>query len=68
MRTRGDSYGEHDAAMRWLEEHDPDATNPGYAKRHGLIGRALARQIKRREVSLAYIEDVERRREDAPVA
>ena len=61
MRTRGDSYGEHDAAMRWLEEHDPEASTAGYHDQLGIIGRAKARQLKRREVSLAHLEDIERR-------
>lgn len=52
MGRYGDDYGEDDDGMRWLRAHDPDAGSPGWARRVGIVDHAVARQVRRFEVSL----------------
>ena len=55
----GDLYGESDAGMRWLKDHDPDALHDGYAGRVGIIDHANSRRLRRNEYSMRELEVLE---------
>jgi hypothetical protein len=51
LARHGSDYGENDTAMRWLQEHDPEAGAHDYASRFGIIDRPAANRARRHEKS-----------------